>query len=926
MKKFYTLSLLGVSALLSLHAQVVTTSPAIVQQTTENIVVTYHADCGNKGLMGIKPPTKVYAHTGVITNLSEGPSDWKHAPTWGTNTPKYEMKWESANTWTLTIPSINSYYGITTGEVVEKLAFVFRTANGSAEGKTESGGDIFVDVLPPGFQIQLISSASSSVVDGSPVKFTVNSTEPSQLAIYINSVTSTPISQATSAMSLDATYTFTKSGSYDIIAVAKTATESRSVSMKVTRLGQPVAKEFPGGVPKMGYTVGTNGDVTFCVAAPNKTSMVIVPSWDNYDVLDSNMMFYHDYNGTRYFWITKSGLNPDEYYPYYYLVDGERKVGDPYARLVLDPWNDKYIPSSVFPDMPVYPTDKVQNVPLAVYKGNIDKYDWQVNDFKRGPQSELIIYELLIRDFSGTEGKANGEGTIAGVIEKLDYLNQLGVNAVELLPIMEFNGNNSWGYNTNFYFAPDKAYGTPDDYRRLIDECHRRGMAVILDIVFNQSDGLHPWYQMYDIAKNPFYNGSAPHAYSVLNDWNQDNQLVQQQWRDCLDYWLTAYRADGFRFDLVKGLGNNDSYGNTYYPATNTWGPPSDANTNRFNATRVARMKALHDAMRQVVPDAYFINENLAGAQEENDMAKDGETNWANVNYASCQFAMGYSSGCDMNRFYAPLDSRTWGSTVSYAESHDEERMAYKQNTSGVAGVKGNLEVSMRRLGSVAAQMLLTPDTHMIWQFQEFGADQTTKNSSGNDTSPKKVIWSYLDNEYRAGLHQSYVELCNLRKYNPKMFKQGISTTVNFGASNWVAGRTLKLVDGQSELYLIVNPMPSTTRNITPGFTKPASSYRLLSASYNFEPVINGSSVSMIPGSYAVFATTDISGVEEIEPDGAGDDKNLVYGGEGVIVIEGEYGRADVYTIDGRSVGSLTVPAGFYIVNVDGNATKVLVR
>lgn len=926
MKKFYSLFLLGLSALPGIQAQVVTTSPAIVQQSMGNIVIIYHADRGNKGLMGIKPPTKVYAHTGVITNLSEGPSDWKYAPTWGTNTPKYEMKWETTNTWTLTIPSIDSYYGVSAGEIVEKLAFVFRTANGSAEGKTESGGDIFVDVLPPGFQIQLTSSAASSVVDGSPVKFTVNSTNPSQLSIYLNSVSSTPLAQASSATSLDATYTFTQAGSYEIIAVAKTASESRSASIKITRLGSPIAKEFPGGIPKMGYTLGDNGDVTFCVAAPGKSSMVIVPSWDNYDVLDTNMMFYHDYNGTRYFWITKSGLNPDEYYPYYYLVDGERKVGDPYARLVLDPWNDKYIPSSVFPDMPVYPIDKVQNVPLAVYKGNIDAYDWQVNNFQRGPQSELIIYELLIRDFSGTEGKANGEGTIAGVIDKLDYLSQLGVNAIELLPIMEFNGNNSWGYNTNFYFAPDKAYGTPDDYKRLIDECHRRGLAVILDIVFNQSDGLHPWYQMYEIAKNPFYNGSAPHSYSVLNDWNQDNPLVQQQWRDCLDYWLTAYKVDGFRFDLVKGLGNNDSYGNTYYPATNTWGPPSEANTNRFNATRVARMKALHDAMRKVAPDAYFINENLAGAQEENDMAKDGETNWANVNYASCQFAMGYSSGCDMNRFYAPLDSRTWGSTVSYAESHDEERMAYKQNISGAAGIKGNLEVSMRRLGSVAAQMLLTPGAHMIWQFQEFGADQTTKNSSGNDTSPKKVIWSYLDNEYRAGLHQSYVELCNLRKYNQRMFKEGVSTTVNFAASNWVAGRTLKLVDGQSEIYLIVNPMPSTTRNLTPGFTKPASAYRLISSSYNFEPVISGSSVSMIPGSYAVFATADISGVDEIKSDATEHSKNLVYGGEGIIVIEGEYENVNVYTVDGRTVGSLTVPAGLYIVNVDGATTKVLVH
>lgn len=83
---------------------------------------------------------------------------------------------------------------------------------------------------------------------------------------------------------------------------------------------------------------------------------------------------------------------------------------------------------------------------------------------------------------------------------------------------MEFDGNNSWGYNPNFYFAPDKAYGTPDDYRRLVDECHARGLAVVLDVVFNQTAGLHPWYLMYPMVLSKFYNGTSPHAYSVLND------------------------------------------------------------------------------------------------------------------------------------------------------------------------------------------------------------------------------------------------------------------------------------------------------------------------------------------------------------------------------------------------------------------------
>lgn len=250
---------------------------------------------------------------------------------------------------------------------------------------------------------------------------------------------------------------------------------------------------------------------------------------------------------------------------------------------------------------------------------------------------------------------------------------------------------------------------------------------MILDVVFNQTAGLHPWWMMYSPSQNPFYNASAPHSYSVLNDWKQENPIVQQQFKDVLKYWLTAYNVDGFRFDLVKGLGNDNSYGASYDVSKNTWSGVTETKTNAYNSSRVARMKELHAAMKEVNPDAYFINENLAGAEEENDMAADGELNWANINYASCQFAMGFASECDLNRFYAPDDSRTIGSTVSYAESHDEERMAFKIEKYGASGIKGNISASMRRLGSVAAMMLMSPGAHMIWQFQEFGADQTTK-------------------------------------------------------------------------------------------------------------------------------------------------------------------------------------------------------
>ena len=211
----------------------------------------------------------------------------------------------------------------------------------------------------------------------------------------------------------------------------------------------------------------------------------------------------------------------------------------------------------------------------------------------------------------------------------------------------------------------------------------------MLDVVFNQTAGLHPWYLMYPMVLSKFYNGTSPHAYSVLNDWNQNNELVQRQFKDVLRYWLTEYKVDGFRFDLVKALAT------TTPTATHTTKPPIPGAHHQARApthttpSRIARMVTLHAAVRDVDPTAYFINEDLAGAEEENALASDGDLNWANINNSACQFAMGYEENSSLSRFFSPSDGgRMRGSTVSYAESHDEERMAYKQMKYGASGSK----------------------------------------------------------------------------------------------------------------------------------------------------------------------------------------------------------------------------------------------
>lgn len=923
MKKIYSLLLAIVVCTFTCAARIVTTSPAILQETSKNVLLTYHADAseGNNGLKGLTASNPIYAHIGVLTDKSANTSDWRYCNfTWPTsatdakaNTDKNRLTYKSANTWELTLGDMRTYFGISDpNEHILKIAIVFRTADGSKEGKTASGGDIFIDVQESGFRMQFAADPSASVISApATINLTVDATQSATLTISVNGKELTSVNGATTATTK---YSISSTGSYAFTATATAAGQTLSQTINIAYPGASTAGTYPGGVPKMGAVKNADGTVTFCIAAPGKKSAILVPSWDDYAVLDKNIMKYQDYNGQRYFFTTVSGLKDNQYYPYYYIIDATYKVADPYARLVLDCYSDKWLDDTIWPDMPQYPYEKFDDTMLAVYHGDMES-DFTFAKFNIPDHSNLVIYEMLIRDFTGTEGQANGEGTLKSAMTKLDYLQNLGINAIELMPVMEFNGNNSWGYNTNFYFALDKAYGSPRDMKTFVNECHKRGIAVILDIVFNQSDGLHPWYQMYPIESNPFYNKTAPHAYSVLNDWKQENTLVQQQWNDVLQYWLSVYNVDGFRFDLVKGLGTSYSNGDT----------------ESYNASRVATMKRLHAAIKAVKPNGIHINENLAQPAEENEMAADGQLNWANVNEASCQYTMGYGTKSNTARFSATNDSRTWGSTVAYAESHDEERMGFKQTEYGASQVKNSKTVATNRLAQLAVQMLMMPGPKMIWQFGELGADQTTKNGNDNNTDPKKVIWSYLEDTDRANLHATYRALCRFRQDNPTLFSNSATLTLTGFADNITSNRIIRLTNGDTELIAFINPaLAGAVKSVGTTSTKlNSNNCQLICATPGYNGTISGSGTSVaatrVPANgFAVFATKNTLDVDNITIDST--DAVNVYGEQGRIVIEGNYDNAQVYNMAGNAQPGLEVPAGFYIVVVDGNSHKVTVH
>lgn len=221
------------------------------------------------------------------------------------------------------------------------------------------------------------------------------------------------------------------------------------------------------------------------------------------------------------------------------------------------------------------------------YRGRVVKnnFDWGITKPSIIPMEDLIIYEMHVRGFTkdASSGVAH-PGTFHGIMEKIPYLKELGINAVELMPIFEFDEMRDhrvidgrelldyWGYNTVSFFAPNTSYASDREYnhvgtelKQLIKTLKENGIEVILDVVFNHTaegneDG--PFFSFKGIDNNVYYmltpDGNYYNFSGCGNTVNCNHPVVQQMIVECLRYWVTTYRVDGFRFDLASILGRNE--------------------------------------------------------------------------------------------------------------------------------------------------------------------------------------------------------------------------------------------------------------------------------------------------------------------------------------------------------------------------------
>ena len=545
-----------------------------------------------------------------------------------------------------------------------------------------------------------------------------------------------------------------------------------------------ITKSRPSGL-KQGITYGADGtSVTLCTYAASRTESAkrVFLLGDMTDwKLSKDYQLYKDGN---YFWITLTGLTKGKEYRFQYAVeraDGVRKqICDLYSEKVLHP-DDKWEPKTADPTLISYPTKGADGGYVTVIQPGKADYNWSsaTLNFKRPNKNNLIIYETWVLDYTTTR-------TFKGLMDRLDYIQNLGVNAIELMPITEFEGNQSWGYNPTLYFAMDKSYGKAEDMKAFVDACHQRGIAVILDMVFNHTTGQNPMAKLYpwtsssptetELRFNPWFNVSTEVKHDNNDygeDWNHGFEPAHEMFTRALQYWLKEFKVDGYRLDLSHGICGRNTY---------------DA---------VDQLKDYYDkGVKAVSSDAYMILEHWGSSMgsDRPKLIKYGMQCWANTNNAYCQTAMGWLKDGD------GFDEANQDGYVSYCESHDEERMQYKCKKYGNGDLQTNEAARLGRVAENVAFNVLLNGSHMLWQFEEIGYDISIDQNGRTGTKPNPKTKGYFTQAERVDAFTKSAQVITLRtQLMPSVFEG------NPTASSISSGKALRTIQWGNNVFAVAN-------------------------------------------------------------------------------------------------------------------------
>lgn len=818
----------------------------------------------------------IYAHIGLTVNGVQ----WSNViGSWGNNTTQPALTQTGTFTYQLNLsPDLFTKFGVPTTSTITQISVVFR----SADGALKNGSDIF---LPVGnFQATLTSPVlyNNIISSGSSLSIAANNTNGN--ANYNLFANGTSINTF-----VGSSYSFTDTNivtnkSYDLQITQGTTTFSKKFTVTVNP--GTVSETMPAGlVDGINYNPSDATKATLVLDAPGKDFVYVAGSFNNWQPGISDAMKKDATADSTKFWLELTGLVSGTNYTYQYWVVDQTpiagspvlvKTADPYSTLVLNKEDDPYIPAGNYPNLPAYPAGQDREV--TVLQTGQTPYAWSAatTNFVKPDKDKLVVYQVLVRDFDANRSYQN-------LINRIDYFKNLKVNAIQLLPIMEFDGNESWGYNTSFHMALDKAYGTSSKLKEFVDLCHQNGIAVILDVALNHAFGRNPMNRMWmndpdgdgwggPAADSPYFNVNPTHSYNVGNDFNHQLPRTKIYVKRVVKQWIEEYKIDGFRWDLTKGFTQN-------CPSSVAGG--QDYCTNIYQQDRVDVLKEYADYAWSLDPTHYAIFEHLGNDNEEQQWAnyRIGETPskgvmmWGKMTNEYNQLSMGYNSSNNIERMGYDSRGFTGKRLIGYAESHDEERLMYKNLTFGNSSnpthnVK-TLNTALSRMSAIGAVSLLVPGPKMIWHFGELGWEKsiwTCNNGIVNsdydagvpagdcklDTKPQpQWVNNWLDDSNRNKIYFDWAKMITLKTSEPVF-------NANFDIQS---GSTFT-----PRLFIWDNSLPSTqlknvvvltnfdvnTQNVVPDFPYTGTWYNLMDNS-TLEVTSTTATIAIEAGGFRIY-------------------------------------------------------------------------
>ncbi len=385
---------------------------------------------------------------------------------------------------------------------------------------------------------------------------------------------------------------------------------------------------------------------------------------------------------------------------------------------------------------------KIGIVRIKDGKRIVDDYVWQHDGSPLPENHELVIYEMHVADFTGGEVDPDKRGKYVDAIEKLDYLRELGINAIELMPVNEHPGDYNWGYTVRHYFATESSYGSTEDLKRFIDECHSRGIRVFIDGIYNHTDEECP---LLLIDRNYWYYENRHYPEDPGNYWgpefnydNYDEKLdVKPAWKyvgDVVRYWVQEYHIDGIRFDAVRQLANDEFLDWLAHQSKKNTAPKPFYNiaehipdTSKITAPEGPLDACWHESFR------YFVIPHICGETFELEKLKE----------VFDPKRQGYATAINV---------------INYLSTHDRERVFRELGDRGIFD-----EAAFKRAKLAAALLMTVMGVPMLWMGEEFGEH---KRKSQTVTQPKKIAWSLLERDENRDLFECYKKLIALRTHN----------------------------------------------------------------------------------------------------------------------------------------------------------------